>query len=463
MRAALLLVSLLSGISGATAKAAGSLPARGPRPAEPTAVPAGHRMTVHQWERRFLAHDRSASRLQGYDVAGTGPGGWPNGCKQAWQRPNAFWWFWSEHCVDAAIKMWEATGKTAYLERSLAYYEGAMASAVAVKDLTRAHALSVGCTDAYVAVRGGCTGSSYASRPDASTYKGWHGWGHGAGTASGDEYALYEGEAWVYAPHLLLEMKARGLDMDPTYRHRYGALLSFIKQHVWEKWYVRGTSPGAWFYRISTYMSVMWAHIAMNLYLLSDPDDPRYTQYRDVYWNLNKAPGIPIHVRTAGHDIYHASLRDTQWRPRPDGSAEFSEDWNAWTPHQTNYYGDRQVFFMIQCVRRDPACVWTSNDLQRLSKTFTHYIWKGPAGTNCHASRVDGVGCGGATSNPSGKATGAYHLGWSRLGRYDTPLGREIQRRLELYESKLNMGWPISRAASGALNARLLQRGRKCQ
>jgi hypothetical protein len=158
-------------------------------------------------------------------------------------------------------------------------------------------------------------------------------------------------------------------------------------------------------------------------------------------------------------DPFGASLHGSQLSLRSGDSNAFTfyEAWNT-TQAMEIGYSDRWIYFVVQCARRDPACVWTQADIQKFSRTFTEYVWKEPAGANCHSYLVDGNGCGGATNSTG--STGAYQLGWSRLGRYNTQGGLDIQRRFELYDqpgsSKLNKGYAASRAASGALNARLL-------
>jgi hypothetical protein len=428
-------------------------PAKDPDPSPVSHLPAGY-MTVDQWEQRFLVFDSSKTRLEGYDIPNSYySDGSPDGCKQAFQtanKVNTYWMFQSAHCLAAAVKMWDATRKTTYLERSLAYFENMMANAVYVNQLTRAHAVSVGCVDSVVGGNG-CAGSSYSTRPDASTYKGWHGWSGAGwdGGSNGDEYPLYEGEIWANAGKLLVEMKALGLNTDATYGSRWTALLAFVKQHVWEKWYARGTGS---FYRGSTYMTIPWVDLAMNLYLLSDSSDPQYTQYRDVYWNIDHI-GFPAHEAFVT-DPYGASLKGTQVKPFPGDSNAyiFFEQWNTTQAHENGPYVDRMMSYWVQCVRRDPACAWTLADLDKFCHTLRDHVWRDPAGTNCHTFRVDGVTCNSGFSNT--------YMEWSRLGGLNTTCGLEIQKRFELYDapgsSKLNRGYSNTRAASGALSSRLL-------
>jgi hypothetical protein len=275
------------------------------------------------------------------------------------------------------------------------------------------------------------------------------GWDEGS---TGNEFPLYEGEIWQNAGKLLVEMKALGLDTDATYGSRWSALLAFVKQHVWEKWYVRGTGN---FYRITTYMTVPWAHIAMSLYLLSDSSDPQYTQYRDVYWNIGHS-GLPSHENWSSFglpDPYGASLKGTQVRPFSGDSSSyvFYETWNSAQAHESGY-ADRLMNFWIQCVRRDPACTWTVADLDKFCHTLRDHVWRDPAGANCNTSRVDGVTCNNGFTNS--------YMEWSRVGGLNTACGLDIQKRFEVYDapgaSKLNRGYSNTRAASGALNARLL-------
>jgi hypothetical protein len=343
--------------------------------------------------------------------------------------------------------MWDATRKTTYLERSLAYFENMMANAVYVNQLTRDHAHAVGCVDSIVG-GSGCAGSSYAGRSDASSYKGWHGWTAKGwdGGSLGDEYPLYEGEIWVNAGKLLVEMKALALDRDSTYGPRYAALLEFVKKHVWEKWYVRGTQN---FYRIFTYMTTPWVHLAMSLYLVSDNNDPQYSHYQDVYWNVDHQ-GLPAGIDSTWTG---ASLKGTQVKPFPgDPDAyTFYEAWNTTQAHESGH-ADRMIAFWTQCVRRDPACSWTLADLDKFCRTLRDHVWRDPAGANCNTFRVDGLACNNGFSNS--------YMEWSRLGGLNTACGLDIQKRFEQYDapgsSKLNRGYANTRAASGALNARLL-------
>jgi hypothetical protein len=171
-----------------------------------------------------------------------------------------------------------------------------------------------------------------------------------------------------------------------------------------------------------------------------------------VYWNIDHL-GFPVHHAEWSRDPYGASLKGTQVKPFPGDSSSyvFYEAWNTTQAHEAGY-ADRMVNFWVQCVRRDPACTWTIADLDKLCHTLRDHVWRDPAGASCNSFRVDGLVCNKGFTNS--------YMEWSRLGGINTACGLDIQKRLELYDvpgsSKLNRGYSNTRAASGALNARLL-------
>jgi hypothetical protein len=360
----------------------------------------------------------------------------PQFCKQRIKSGNSRWAFDGWYCLNGPLNMYEATGNRAYLSRVLEYAEDLMATAVPTSQLTSAHASAVGCWAWTSGGKTACSGSTYQSRSDAASYKGWHAWGlPNEPSVNGGEYPLYEGQVWRLITGALVAMKEDPATFsDAAYRARFETILAFTKQHVWNKWVARGMSN---MYRVNTHMTSHWAHIGLHLWLLSDASDARRAEYRTVSDNISHR-GIPSGISSSWTG---RSFR-TQVVPNAWDSLAYDIKWNWDDPVSSSnvVYANQVLRFIQDSYERDPQTIWTKADLDKFRRTLMSHIWTQTSTGWRLSDRVDG----------SGDGAGLISWGWARLGAYDAA----IQKRFESH----TVGRNVEMYGVGAYNAsRLLQ------
>ncbi len=298
--------------------------------------------------------------------------------------------------VDGMVAMFEATGKTTYLDRGLTYVHNMIDDAVPSWSLPNSQF-----QDNYLA---------------------WGAWGNGA---NGGEYPLYESYCWRYVTNMLVAMRNNpAVYGSPTYRQQYDEILAFTKANIFNKWMSRG--PNAYVYRSRTHMASHWALIALDLWLLTS-DPVERARYKTVVDNINR------HLPN-----YPSSLRRQMIANASNPAAYFWSDvWNSFAvPGQDVSHGNAVITYIVAA--RAAGVEWTDADIRSLSHTLLDEVWLStPTGTR-YAAYVDGSGAG----------NGWFSDGFIKLGRHDVT----IQLRLQTH----TVGRGVQLYGHGALNAKLL-------
>jgi hypothetical protein len=301
--------------------------------------------------------------------------------------------------IDGLTAMFEATGKTQYLDRALLYIDNMIADAK--------------------------PSSSLPKSQFKDTYLGWPAFDHPTDPSiRGGEYPLFESYCWRYVAKLLRVMRQMpNVYNNSYYQQKYKTILAFTEKHIFEKWYERGTDN---LYRSRTHMTSHWCMITLELYLITETTT-RKARYWKVFDNINN------HLPN-----YPSSLRG-QLRPHPKDSRAYfwNDEWGKYnTPGQDVAHGNAVVTFIIEAHKQ--GYEWERTDINALSRLFTDILWIRNGSQNKYAEYLDG----------SGRGTGWFSDGFIKLGRYN----RTIQRRLETHD----VGRTIQFYGNGALNAKLL-------
>jgi len=259
--------------------------------------------------------------------------------------------------------MFEATGKTRYLDRALLYVNNMIADA----------ALS----------------STISTSQFKDDFMAWP-------SGDGLEYALYESFPWRCVVSLLRLMKQNtDIYNNSIYRDHFDAILAFTETHIFEKWYSRGINN---IYRSRAHMASHWARICLNLYVLTGN-----VAYREVFENFNNH--LPNYTNA---DSSPASMRGQLMDNPSDNTAWFWSDvWGSFaTPGQDVSHGNAVVSYIVES--QEVGVEWDVDDISRLISTLDNIIW--PA--DSHSEFVDG----------SGSVTPWYSDGFAALGRFSEPL-----------------------------------------
>jgi len=338
--------------SAATIGAAAAVGAAGammPQPAE-----AAPLRSTAQWERMFLG---------------------------IWSRDNATYlpkstssdsrnYYDLAYAVDGNAAMFQATGKTTYLDRALLYIENT---------ISRARPSS------------SFSGSRFKDR-----YYGW--------VSGGQEVPLYEIYLWRYVTRVLRLMKANGAVWGNSgYRSRFQRILAFTESHIFDKWYARG--PNAYIYREVTHITAHFGYIALDLSRLTS-DAGRRSRCLAVFNNINRSlpnrPGRSMRNQLISH-------------PTVSGGLFWNSSWGSFSrPGTDTSHGNGVVSYIVEAA--ELGAEWTRTDCNRLATTLMGAILKGGSTT---ATYIDASGAGGWIND-----------GWCKLGRYNTTL----QQRLETYQ-----------------------------
>jgi len=296
--------------------------------------------------------------------------------------------------VDGNLAMFQATGKTAYLDRALLYVENTIRSAM-----------------------------PSSSFPRSRFKDGYYGWvSKEAGTYNGQEVALYEVYLWRYVTRMLRLMRqTAAVWAIPSYQERFRRILAFSETNIFDKWYARG--PNAYVYRSVTHITAHFGYIALDLSRLTG-DAARRARYLQVFNNINHA--LPNYPRCSlrAQLIAHPTVR---------GGLFWSASWGKFSvPGSDTAHANGVVSFIVES--QELGAEWTRADADRLIATLMGVILKDGSTT---ATYLDGSG-----------ASGWINDGWCKLGRYSV----ELQKRLETYQRARNCQlW-----GNCALNAKLL-------
>ena len=353
-----------------------------PTPVDPTL------RTVAAWESLFLGTWNS-------EDAGTAPasGFGASAYNSRSRSANSLQFYNLAYGVDGLVAMFEATGKTQYLDRVLGYVENMIGTATPA--------------------------SSRSASQFNDSYRGW-----GATDPTGDqgitkgyEYPLYECYCWRYVTRMLRVMHDNpAVYGNSSYRTRYDAILAFTKTHMFDKWYSRGTVN---LYRQNTHMASHWAYISADLWYLTGE-----TKFRTVVDNMN------LHIPNYSNNSFRGQMR----LHASDSTAyDWSSTWGDLKGHQDSNHGNGVISYIVEANML--GIEWTATDMRRFQKTLENHIWKPGGG---YGASVDG----------SGSGSGWLNDGFCKLGRYSST----IQKKLETYTIGRNM----QLYGNGALNAKIL-------
>jgi hypothetical protein len=275
------------------------------------------------------------------------------------------------YSIDAFTAMYEATGRTEYLDRALAYVDGMISSA-----------------------------RPSVSLPSSNFHDSYLGWVSQQQSTDYDEVPLYESYVWRYVTRMLRGIREGPLRADPNYRAHYERLLRFSEINIFEKWYSRGANN--FIYRSRTHMASHWAYIAHELAILTS-DEQRRARYRTV------AEDIDHHLPN-----YGSSLRG-QLRAAENNTDAYwwSDVWGETIrPGQDIAHGNGVVSYVVEA--HDSGGGWTDTDMARFCQTLTTSVI-GTAGE--YPEYVDG----------SGSGNGWLADGFVKLGRYDERVQLKLQ------------------------------------
>lgn len=300
--------------------------------------------------------------------------------------------------VDGYSAMFQATGKTAYLDKALGYI--------------------------FNVIDDARPGTAFANSAWRDSYLGW--WA----VAFNEQWSKGESYLWRYVTRLLRIMKARpGLLAIARYRDAYNRILAFSGQHIFDKWYNRQGKlfPLSHIYRVNTHMSAHWAYIGLDLALLTGNVTRRQRCWL-VFNNINHGP-VPY---------YGSSLRQQLIaHPVVSGGVFWNWTWGQFgTPGSDVSHAGNVVSYIVEGV--ECGYEWTRDDINKLIITLNGAVW--PASRTTLAQYIDGSGVG----------NGWLSDGWIKLGRFSGTLQDRFANH--------GVGRTHQFFGNGALNAAVLGR-----
>ena len=330
------------------------MPTATPTPTSTPTQPALNLQPVSFWESRFLSVWQKEHDAYFND--------WATG-------NDSYWYYFLSYAIDGNTAMYEATGKTQYLDRALYYIDEV------IRDARRSSTLST---------------SQFKD-----SYMGW------LSVEDGNlEIALRESVMWRYVTKLLRVIHdTPALYNNSGYRSTYDSLLAFTETNIWDKWYSRGTN---WLYRSRTHMASHWAYIAYDLSLISTRTS-KIPQYREVYQNID------------------ADLRAQIIANPIDRTAYFWDSvWDSYArPGQDTSHGNHVVSYIVESYTHG-STFWKAADITGLRNVLMNVIWDGNRADPRFNGYLDGT-------DPT---KGYWQAdGWVKLGRLDP----EVQRMYENY------------------------------
>jgi len=344
--------------------------------------------TVDQWENLFI-QDKGLN----YDLDNT-----LSLSKDSW----AFYKL--AYSLDAHIAMFQATGKTVYLDRALELINNMKNGAIPSSQLPHSQF-----KDKYLA---------------------WANHSNEELKDDGLEYPLYESFCWRYVTSLLKILKGSpDIINNKKYANQYSDILSFTEANIFDKWTSRGAG---YIYRSNAHMTSHWARISLDLWLITGK-----TKYKKIFqdFDISMRSQIQVNRKTFG-----AYTWDTQWN-KSTPMARLAKISNSSLPVQIQdiSHGNAIVGYIIEAY--DAGIDFNKSDIDALIVTFNKVVWKDEGSSSMY---IDGTGQG----------YGRFVDGFMKLGRFSLPL----QRRLENYNfgpssvyNRRNQFY-----AYGCLNARIL-------
>lgn len=303
---------------------------------------------VEDWERLYVKNIQKE-----YDIASQ-----QSFSNDSWQFYNLAYY------IDANTSMFQATGKTDYLDRAFFYIDNMIGSAIISKKLPN---------------------SQYKD-----SYMGWANTTAPSYKNDGKEYPLFESFCWRYVTYLLRILKGSPsiLQID-AYKEKYEKVLTFTQTNIYEKWLVRGRSN---LYRSNTHMFSHWARISLDLWEITGDE-----KYRAPFEEFNKRMRKQIQVGRikGGSYIY--------WNSPWDKSKRSPQDVG---------HGNAVVSTIVEMY--ELGIGYNKRDIERLINMFNLVVWPEQGK---FANYFDG----------SGNGKGWFTDGLIKLGRYDANLQKRIE------------------------------------
>jgi hypothetical protein len=297
------------------------------------------------------------------------------------------------YAVDANVSMFQATGKTQYLDRALLYVNNVIKTAKTSKSIP---------TSQY-----------------KDSYLGWGSNSHPDGDDNGREFPLYESYMWRYATNMLVAMKQNAtVYQDAKYKAQYDSIVAFSEKNMFEKWMSRGSDN---IYRSHTHMSSHWAMIAFDLSLVSS-NATNVKKYETVYKKFD------------------TDMRK-QLKKTSVGGYTWSAPWGSTSSVQDVSHGNAIMAYVVHAYDAGNKA-WTKADIDAFVITLDKTIW--PSATK-YAASVDG----------SGSDNGWFNDGFVDLGRYNSKLqerleGHRVGQNIQFYASMALNAQRLSKGTSPA-------------
>lgn len=278
---------------------------------------------------------------------------------------NDSWQFYNlAYYIDGNTTMFQATGKTKYLDRALFYINNMIDSARPSKSF------------------------QYSQYKD--NFLGWVNHSSPGLGNNGKEYPLYESYCWRYVTYLLRILdKSPSLLSDTKYKNQYDKILNFTKENIYNKWATRGKSN---IYRSNTHMFSHWARIAVDLWEITGE-----TKYSVVFKDFNLKMKAQFQSLTTNNKTL----------------VTWCAPWGKRTGvYQDVNHGNAVIGTIIEMYELNVS--YNRNDIDHLINLINNIIWKDK---NNYAEYFDG----------SGKGTGWFTDGFIKLGRYNKELQIKIE------------------------------------
>ena len=304
--------------------------------------------------------------------------------------------------IDGNSMLYRATKDTKFLERALMYIENCINRAVVSNN------------------------TNFPSSSYKDGYRGWINITHPQ-LPDNDEQQLHEFYMWRYVMQLLYYARN-----ETAYASRLAAILAFTEQHIWTKWYGRGSGQNR-LYRETIYMASHTAIVALYLRTMATSATVR-SQCQTVLDNIDH-DGMAIYTK----DSIRASFRrQMQVHPNDPDAYIFKAFWPSFNRSEPNYcdrgHADAFLTYVIAAVDQSYGD-WSASDINKFIAMAAQY-W--PNSTTFYTWLIGSSG--------GGNDGGNYNDGTLKLGGFNAA----FQRRVETHTSTVN---GAQFQGCGALNA----------
>ncbi|WP_417350515.1 hypothetical protein [Flavobacterium alkalisoli] len=328
--------------------------------------------TVDEWEKKFLKNwDKEYSIAYVQSTSG-----------DSWKFYNL------AYSIDANNAMFQATGKTIYLDRALLYINNIQKSAIVSAKIKKSQF--------------------------KDNYLGWP--NHTAPSLGDDgkEYPLFESYCWRYITSLLyIIKKSPAIYSNKKYKSQFDSILAFTEKNIFDKWYSRGENN---IYRSNVHMSSHWARISMDLYLITSK--AKYKKVTDFFIDKFKNQ-IIVNPKNKNAISWKAS-----WK---EGKAQDVGHGNAVVSTVIDMYEKKTAF--------------NNMDIDNLIITFDKVIWKS---SYEFAERFDGSGNGSGWFTDGLIKLGRYSRALQRrLEKHDKGRSTQFYGNCALNSRILLAGKPV--------------------